>query len=97
MGENDNKLRYTLICPKKTNDDVNVYCVKTIFFLRSNEIFNVFQMAITVDEMRAAQAVTGFTPEERRIRNILNALPQVRVLIVQCLYHRELQLSTFSR
>ncbi|EFX77812.1 hypothetical protein DAPPUDRAFT_247084 [Daphnia pulex] len=40
------------------------------------QIFNVFQMAITVDEKRAAQAVTGFTPEERRIQNILNALPQ---------------------
>jgi hypothetical protein len=24
---------------------------------------NVFQMAITVDEMRAAQALTGFTPK----------------------------------
>jgi hypothetical protein len=49
--------------------------------------------AITVDEMRAAQALIGFTPKEMKIPNLLHELPRGCVFIVQCLYHRELQLS----
>jgi hypothetical protein len=38
---------------------------------------NVFRMTIIVDEMRAAQALTGLTTKEWRIPNLLHELPRV--------------------
>jgi hypothetical protein len=41
--------------------------------------------------MAAAQSVTGVTPAERQVWDILHFLPRVTNFTVPCMYHRELQ------
>jgi hypothetical protein len=48
-------------------------------------------MVVTADQISAALLVTGDTPVERRIKDILDALPYATEFTTQCLYRRELQ------
>jgi hypothetical protein len=48
-------------------------------------------MVVTADQISAALLVTGDTPVERRIQDILDALPYATEFTTQCLYRRELQ------
>lgn len=60
-------------------------------FFNFNLHFFYLQMVIKTEQMAAALTVTGTTPDEVQVRNILHILPRESNFRVQCLYHHELQ------